>query len=170
MASQVTCRPARSRYCREGLVGPGDPAGCRHSPSGGPARALGWLALPARQARTPAFLRSPAWPFLSAAGTCGSGPPTPFSGLPDSGQRRLQGRLVAGGVCAGCRLAALALRLQPGLRALRPVDALLWRSALPPPTRSPPPRGGSRLCWDPSMGTGSCRPCGRPPCHGHMRL
>lgn len=152
------------------------PAGCRHSPSGGPSLRPGvaevpccrWPALPRQAGRTPAFLHSPAWPFLSAADTCRSAPP-PFSGLPNSGQRRLQGRLVAGGVCGGCRLAALALCLQPGLRALRPVGALVQRSAWLP-TRSPPARGGSRLCWDPSMGTGSCRACGRPPCHGHMRL
>ena len=59
------------------------PAGCRHSPSGGPSLRPGvaevpccrWPALPRQAGRTPAFLHSPAWPFLSAADTCRSAPP-----------------------------------------------------------------------------------------------
>lgn len=111
---------------------PGTPQAAGPRPGVAEVPCCRWPALPRQAGPRSAFLHSPAWPFLSAAGTCRSGPPTPFSGLPDSGQRRLQGRLVAGGVCGGCRLAALALCLQPGLWALRPVDARLWRSALPP--------------------------------------
>lgn len=154
--------------------GPVTPTGCRHSPSRGPSLRPGvakvpcrqWPALPHQAGRTPAFLHSPAWPFLSAADTCRSSTPHPhFLGslTQDKGGCRVDSWLGVSAEAAG----SLPL-LSASSQGSGPCG--LWVPWFRDLHSSPPARGGSRLCWDPRMGTGSCRACGRPPCHGHMRL
>lgn len=108
---------------------PGTPQAAGPRPGVAEVPCCRWPALP-RQAGPRSAL-----PGLSSRqrALAGAAPQPHFLGSPtqDKGGSG-QGRLVAGGVCGGCRLAALALCLQPGLWALRPVDARLWRSALPP--------------------------------------